>query len=218
MLIYKDLIADKEIGSDSYDSKELCDGAVLALESKKIQIGGDEKIDIGANASAEGDVEEEGVDASEVKYEINIVAAHQLQKIELDLKTFKTMQKKYWKDLKQKIESMRYSALGLSDDYKPPEDKKEAKKAEDAALSKLSKFDKVEFTTVNERFEKFKKAWEKLQKFVADEIEKNFKEYEFFMAPETDLGSGMIIPARYIGEALSPTFYYYRVGLLDEKQ
>jgi len=200
-----------------YTKANDCERAVLALESKKINIGGDDNINIGANASAEGEDAEE-VDASEVKQEINIVHAHQLQKQELDLKTYKTMQKKYWKDLKQKIESMRYKILGLGEDYKAPADKKEAKAKEDAAISKLSKSDKVEFKVVQSRFDAFKKNWEGLQKFVADEIEKNFNEYEFYLPAETDLGSGMIIPARYVGEALSPTFYYYQCGLVEEKQ
>jgi len=68
------------------------------------------------------------------------------------------------------------------------------------------------------RFESYKKNFAALQKFVKDEILANFDEFEFYTGAEpAAIGSCMIIPARYIGEALAPTFYFYVDGLVGEK-
>jgi len=215
MIVFVDLVSGKDICSDSYPSKKLIDGAIVALDSKKIDVGGEgESVDIGANASKEE--EEEKLD-SDKKQVINIVHAHDLQKIELSKKDFKTFQKQYWQKLKSAIDKMRYEALGLGEDYKAPADKTEAKNAEKAAIAKLDKSGKVSLNEANKRLESYKANFEKLQNFVKDEIEKNFEEFEFFLPNEANLGASVIIPARYVGEALSPTFYVFVDGVNEVK-
>ena len=51
MIIFKDILTDDEVLSDSYDIKEI-DGVVYEADCKRITLGVD-NIDIGANASAE---------------------------------------------------------------------------------------------------------------------------------------------------------------------
>lgn len=60
--MYIDILSGKEVGSDSYPSEVTAEGAVLSMQSEKTMKGG-EKIDIGANASADPDaeVQDEGV-------------------------------------------------------------------------------------------------------------------------------------------------------------
>jgi len=216
MIVFVDLISGKDICSDSYPSKKMCDGAIVALESKKIEIGGDgDSVDIGANASKEE--EEEKLDSSDKKQVINIVNAHDLQKIELNKKDFKTFQKQYWLKLKAAIDKMRYEALGLGEDYKAPADKTEAKNAEKAAIAKLDKSGKASLDEADKRLESYKANFKKLQTFVTDEIEKNFEEFEFFLPNEAHLGLSVLIPARYIGSALSPTFYVFLDGVIETK-
>jgi len=215
MIVFVDLISGKDICSDSYPTKKLCDGAILTLESKKIEIGGDgDSVNIGANASKEE--EEEKLD-SDKKQVINIVNAHDLQKIELSKKDFKTFQKQYWVKLKAAIDKMRYEALGLGEDYKAPADKTEAKNAEKAAIAKLDKSGKASLDEADKRLESYKANFKKLQTFVTDEIEKNFEEFEFFLPNEAHLGLSVLIPARYIGSALSPTFYVFLDGVIETK-
>jgi hypothetical protein len=61
MKVYKDVFTGDELASDSFPMKEIEGGLILEFETKQITktIG---NIDIGANASAEGGGEDEGVD------------------------------------------------------------------------------------------------------------------------------------------------------------
>jgi len=61
MIIYKDLVSGDEIISDSYPLKDVED-VVYEIDCRKINKGGDDNFDIGANPSAEE--AEEGVDSS----------------------------------------------------------------------------------------------------------------------------------------------------------
>jgi hypothetical protein len=212
MLIYTDIVSGKDVVTDSYPVKLLSDGAIMEVESKKVQVGG-EAIDIGANASAEE--AEEKLD-DEVKTVINVIEAHGLQKVELELKDFKTMQTAYWKDLLNAINAKRHEIL--FGDKAPPTDKEELKKAEAAAEKKLNAYDKGRYDVLQTQFANYKKHFNALQAFVKDEIVKNFKDFDFYLPAEpATLGKCMIIPARYIGEATAPVFYFYVAGLLEEK-
>lgn len=51
-----------------------------------------------------------------------------------------------------------------------------------------------------------------------DDIVANFDECEFYMVEEATLGTGMIIPARYVGEAVAPTFYVFSDGIRQKKE
>jgi len=213
MLIYTDIVSGKDVCTDSYPIKLIADGAIMEVESKKVQVGG-EAIDIGANASAEE--AEEKLD-DEVKTVINIIEAHNLQKVEnLELKDFKTMQTQYWKDLLAGINAKRHEIL--FPDSTPPTDKEELKKAEAAAEKKLNAYDKTRYEQLQTQFANYKKHFKALQDFVKDEVVKNYKDFDFYLPAEpAQMGKCMIIPARYIGEATAPVFYFYAPGLLEEK-
>ncbi|KAG0555987.1 hypothetical protein KC19_11G018000 [Ceratodon purpureus] len=68
MLVYQDLISGDELLSDSFDYKELFNGALWEVEGKWVVKGAlDVDALIGANASAEGGGEDEGVNDEAVK-------------------------------------------------------------------------------------------------------------------------------------------------------
>jgi len=213
MLVFQDIVSGKDFASDSYPVKKLVDGAVLALESKKIQVGGD-KIDTGANASKEE--ADEGTDDT-VATKINIVHAHQLQQITLEKKEYKVMQKQYWKLLKEALDKKKNAALGFPEDYKAPADKAEAKKAVEDAVKKLKGAGLDEYKKWSNQFESFKKNFDALLKWAKETIEDHFDSCEFYLPPEAELGSSMIIASKYEGEALAPTFFVIVAGIEECK-
>ncbi|KAF2874094.1 microtubule/calcium-binding protein [Massariosphaeria phaeospora] len=106
MIIFKDIITDDEILSDSYNVKEI-DGIAYEADCKKINVGvGD--IDIGANASAEegGD---DLADTSETV--IDVVHSFRLNETSFDKKSYLTHLKSYMKMVKEKLK-----AKGASDE------------------------------------------------------------------------------------------------------
>jgi len=205
------------VASDSYPRKDEAKGAIIALESKKIVVGDSEELinkAIGANESKE----EAGEKMDEAKETvINIVHAHNLVKIELTVKEFKATMNSYWKKLKGFMDIKRWTALGLGENYKAPADKKAAAEAETAAAAKLDKAGKAEVAVWDKRLLAFKTNFPALSAFIKDDIEKNFSEYEFFLPLDGELGSCIVVPARYVGEALSPTFYLWADGILEAK-
>jgi len=211
--VYQDILTDKDVASDSYPSKHEAKGAIIALESKKITVGDSEDAinkAIGANESKE----EAGEKMDEAKDTvINIVHAHGLVKIELTAKEFKAAQANYWKKLKEFIDKKRYAALGYDDDYKPPAKKADATAADAKAMAGLDKAGKAELSVWDKKLESFKTNYPLLADFVKTEIEKNFEEFEFYMPQDAELGACIVIPARYVGEALSPTFYLWADGI-----
>jgi len=218
MIVYQDLVSEKDVASDSYPKSEEAKGAIVALESKKIVVGDSEEIinkAIGANESKE----EAGESMDEVKDTvINIVHAHQLQKIDFaDAKEFKSCMNGYWKTLKTTMDKKRWAALGFAADYKAPADKKAAAEAEAKAEAKLDKAGKAELAIWNKRLASFKANFPEYANFIKNVIEANFKEFEFYIPNEADLQSCVIIPARYVGEALSPTFYLWMDGIIEAK-
>jgi hypothetical protein len=218
MLVYQDLLSGKDVGTDSYPAKQIAGGAIIAMESKKITVGVDE--DAIAKATGANDSKEEAAEKvdSEAKAVINIVNAHDLQLMKMDKKEYKTMQKAYWTDLKKAIDAQRFDALGLGKEYKPPSDKKAAADAEKAAEAKLGKFEKGPLEAANKRLESYKKNFNALAAFVKDEVEKNFEEFDFYIPGDgAELGKCMIIPARFVGEATTPTFFYFIDGLEEKK-
>jgi hypothetical protein len=105
MIIYKDIITDDEIISDSYDIKEI-DGVVYEADCSKITIGG-ETFDTGANASAE-EAEEGADDGLETK--IDVVHSFRLQETQFDKKGYLTYLKGYMKAVKAKLQERGASA------------------------------------------------------------------------------------------------------------
>jgi len=219
MIIFKDLLNDGEVVSDALPSTTLAGGAVVAYESKKVAVGG-EVINTGANASKEE--AEEGIE-DEVKTVINIVDSHGLQQVKLEKKEYTALQNAYWKALVTAI-NLKKNTLIFGTEEKIPAngtaaEKEEFKKAEAAAVAKIKDINKKnEIASLNARLESYKKNFAALQKFVKDEILANFSEFDFYLAPEpATISAAMIIPARYIGEAVAPTFYYYIDGVYGEK-
>jgi len=218
MIIYKDFLCDGELCSDAITPTMIGDGAVMALESKKVRVGGEE-INIGGNASKE-EAEEKLED--EIKTVINIVDSHSLQKVEMDKKQYTTLQTNYWKTLLAAVTKAKNVLLFGSEAKTPasgtPDEKKAYAAAETKAATALTGLKKKEYDEVVARFASFKKNFPALQKFIKDEVLANFTEYDFYTAAEpATLGSCMIVPARYIGEATAPTFYFFMDGLLGEK-
>jgi len=220
MLLYTDFLAGDsiELCSDALPSTLLADGAVLAIESKKIPVGG-ESFNTGGNASKEE--AEEGVE-DEVKTVINIVDSHSLQQIKLEKKEYVVMQNGYWKKLLTAITTKKNVLLFGSEAKVPPqttaEQKEEYKKLETAAIAKLKPAVRPEYDSIVARFASFKKNFAALQKFIKDEVLANFTEYDFYMGAEpAEMSSSMIVPARFIGEAAAPTFYFFVDGIFGQK-
>jgi len=218
MIVYADMVSGSDIGTDSYPASKLAGGAVIAMETKKISVGVDE--DAIAKATGANDSKEEGAEKmdTDVKQVINIVHAHDLQQMKLDKKEYTTMQKAYWAKLKGAMDEQKYICLGFEKGYKPPADKKAAAEAEKAAEAKLSKFDKAPYETACKRLDSFKNNFKALSTFITDDVLKNFDEYDFYIPGDgAELGSCIIIPARFVGEATTPTFYYWVDGIVEKK-
>jgi len=161
-------------------------------------------------------LDDEGAEASEAQQVINVVHAAKLQKMELSQKEFTSMQKAYWKRLIEALNKDRYRALGVK--ISEDDDKDTIREKEAAALEELSPYDKKAVDACKTAMSNFKANFEDLQKFVKDVILANFGEFEFYTCEEGELGECMIIPARYIGEAEAPIFYFYDDGIKFKKE
>lgn len=217
MLVFIDILSDVDIATDSYPQSPEADGAILAIESKRITVGND---DFGIGANVDEDAEE-GATAdggSDAKTVINLVHAHQLTGIQLKKKEYAAAQKSYWKSLLKKMKTKRNYLLFGDEEYEAPEDKKEAKAAEKEAMAALGKYDRAPVEAIDEQIANFKKNFPALEKFVKDVVLANFDEFEFYLCQGGTFGECMIIPARYIGEATSPVFYVYADGINQKKE
>jgi len=220
MIIFKDLLNGGELCSDALTSTTLAGGAVVAYEAKKVQVGG-EVINTGGNASKEE--AEEGVE-DEVKTVINLVDSHGLQKVEFsNAKEYTTVQTNYWKLLVAAI-NLKKNTLVFGTEAKipangTPAEKEEFKKLETAAVAKIKDpIKKGHVAELTARLDSYKKNFSALQKFIKEEVVPNYSEYDFYVAAEpATVANAMIVPARYVGEAIAPTFYYFVDGLEAEK-
>jgi len=126
-----------ELCSDALPSTTLAGGAVMALESKKVKVGGEE-INTGGNASKEE--AEEGVE-DEVKTVINLVDSHSLQPQKIEKKMFTTLQNGYYKSLLSEITKRKKVILYGSESKAPPsttaEQKEEEKKNRSCCYCKV---------------------------------------------------------------------------------
>jgi len=95
MLIYRDLLNDDEVCSDSYPTKFLYDGAIMEVSGQNIRVdGGIDDALIGGNASAEdGAIGTDDAAATG----INVVMTHNLVETQFDKKSFKAFIKEYFK-------------------------------------------------------------------------------------------------------------------------
>ncbi|KAK4248373.1 putative translationally-controlled tumor protein [Corynascus novoguineensis] len=105
MIIYKDIISDDELISDSFPIKEV-DGIVYEVDCAMITIGA-VQVDIGANASAEE--QEEAVEDQEQKVN-NIIHSFNLQQTGFDKKGYVNYLKGYMKAVKSKLQEAGKSA------------------------------------------------------------------------------------------------------------
>jgi len=136
--------------------------------------------------------------------------------MDLSQKEFTSMQKAYWKRLIEALNKDRYRALGIK--VSEDDDKDAIKEKEAAAMAELSKYEQKAVDDCKAKMASFKANFEDLQKFVKDVIIANFSEFEFYLCEEGELGESMIIPARYIGEAEAPIFYFYDDGIRFKKE
>ncbi|KAG6508970.1 translationally-controlled tumor protein homolog [Zingiber officinale] len=103
MLVYQDLLSGDELLSDSFPYKEIENGMLWEVEGKWV-VKGAVDVDIGANPSAEGGGEDEGVDDSAIKV-VDIVDTFRLQEQPpFDKKQFVTFIKRYIKLLTPKLD------------------------------------------------------------------------------------------------------------------
>lgn len=103
MLVYQDLLSGDELLSDSFPYKEIENGMLWEVEGKWV-VQGAVEVNIGANPSAEGGEEDEGVDDQAVKV-VDIVDTFRLQEQPaFDKKQFVSYMKKYIKNLSAKLE------------------------------------------------------------------------------------------------------------------
>ncbi|KAL3349675.1 hypothetical protein AABB24_022658 [Solanum stoloniferum] len=103
MLVYQDLLTGDELLSDSFPYKELENGMLWEVQGKWV-VQGAVDVNIGANPSAEGGGEDEGVDDQAVKV-VDIVDTFRLQEQPaFDKKQFVTFIKRYIKNLTPKLE------------------------------------------------------------------------------------------------------------------
>ena len=103
MLVYQDLLTGDELLSDSFPYKEIENGMLWEVEGKWV-VKGSVDVDIGANPSAEGGEDDEGVDDQAVKV-VDIVDTFRLQEQPpFDKKQFVVFMKRYIKNLTAKLD------------------------------------------------------------------------------------------------------------------
>ncbi|KAG8090291.1 hypothetical protein GUJ93_ZPchr0011g27077 [Zizania palustris] len=104
MLLYQDLLTGDELLSDSFPYKEIENGILWEVDGKWV-VQGAIDVDIGANPSAEGAGDDEGVDDQAVKV-VDIVDTFRLQEQPaFDKKQFVTFMKRYIKNLSAKLDA-----------------------------------------------------------------------------------------------------------------
>ncbi|CAH9061766.1 unnamed protein product [Cuscuta epithymum] len=102
MLIYQDILTNDELLSDSFPYKEIEEGLLWEVEGKWV-VQGAVEVDIGANPSAEGGEEDEGVNDTATKV-VDIVDTFRLQEqATYDKKNFVVYMKKYIKAISGKL-------------------------------------------------------------------------------------------------------------------
>ncbi|XP_072994211.1 translationally-controlled tumor protein homolog [Typha latifolia] len=126
MIVYQDVLTGDELLSDSFPYKELENGMLWEVEGKWV-VQGAVEVDIGANPSAEGAEEDEGVNDQAQKV-VDIIDTFRLQEQPaFDKKQFVTFMKRYIKNLTPKLDEEQQNAF-----------KKHIEAATKFLLSKLS--------------------------------------------------------------------------------
>ena len=103
-MVYQDLLTGDELLSDSFPYREIENGILGEVDGKWV-VQGAIDVDIGANPSAEGGGDDEGVDDQAVKV-VDIVDTFRLQEQPpFDKKQFVTFMKRYIKNLSAKLDA-----------------------------------------------------------------------------------------------------------------
>ena len=103
-MVYQDLLTGAELLSDSFPYREIENGILWEVDGKWV-VQGAIDVDIGANPSAEGGGDDEGVDDQAVKV-VDIVDTFRLQEQPpFDKKQFVTFMKRYIKNLSAKLDA-----------------------------------------------------------------------------------------------------------------
>ncbi|XP_072967195.1 translationally-controlled tumor protein homolog [Typha angustifolia] len=103
MIVYQDVLTGDELLSDSFPYEELENGMLWEVEGKWV-VQGAVDVDIGANPSAEGAEEDEGVNDQAQKV-VDIIDTFRLQEQPaFDKKQFVTFMKRYIKNLTPKLD------------------------------------------------------------------------------------------------------------------
>jgi len=149
---------------------------------------------------------------------INVVEAGHLQKMEFSKKELKTLTQSYWKSLLKELTRQKFDQLGFAEDYKAPADKAQAEADEAKAKSELKGYALNKYEEIANKLASFRKNFEAVQKWFTDDVLANYDEYEFYICEEGEIGKCMIIPARYVGEATAPVFFFYADGIREKKE
>ena len=104
MLVYQDILSNDELLSDSFPAKEIENGMLLEVQGKWV-VRGAINVEIGANPSADGADEGEGVDDQALKV-VDIVDTFRLQEQpSFDKKQFISFMKRYIKNLTTRLDA-----------------------------------------------------------------------------------------------------------------
>jgi len=147
-----------------------------------------------------------------------VVEAGHLQKMEFEKKELKTLTQSYWKALLKELTRQKFDQLGFPEDYSAPKDKALAEADEEKAKSELKGYALTKYQEIADKLASFRKNFESIQKWFTDEVLGNYKEFEFYTCEEGEIGKCMIIPARYIGEATAPVFFFFADGIREKKE
>ncbi|WCJ23487.1 hypothetical protein M5689_005509 [Euphorbia peplus] len=113
MLVYQDLLTGDELLSDSFPYREIENGMLWEVDGKWV-VQGAVDVDIGANPSAEGGGEDEGVDDQAVKV-VDIVDTFRLQEQPpFDKKQFVTYMKRFIKLITPKLDEEKQESFKKS--------------------------------------------------------------------------------------------------------
>jgi len=245
MIVYVDIVSGQDIATDSYPHTELLDGAIHALETKKITIG-DDDINVGGNPSSEGGGEDEALE-KDVKTVVNLVHSHNLQKCEFkDKKKFKAALQKYFTSVvvaygrqeaklleieeafnahQDELKELNAKKAKIKDEKKKAPIDAEIKASKEAydekakeAYAALNKFDKKAVDDMKTKSKAFVKRGKALMEWVKDNIEANFEECEFYLPADAEFGECAIVCARYIGEAVAPVVYIFMDCVIARKE
>jgi len=187
MIIYIDRITGDELCSDALAPRLGAHG-ILECESMRV-VANEGDIDIGrGDHFGGGDADEEVEDNKEIEYTLNIVKNHGLKKIQLTPKEYKSCVKAFWAALKERLKK------DVDDAEEGSFEKKQAKKA----------------------FKSFKTNFEGLREWVTNTVLPNFDDFDFYVG-DSNSYEGFIIPARFIGESVTPTFYFFLDAVKEEK-